>query len=210
MTIQVVSDQDVPAQVLVEWALKRLGDEDISSIHDIGPFRAFGVIKDGRAVCVVIWNTYRNMRFGSDMRVIIASENPKWCLPGVLRQLFSYPFEQAGCARITAVIRDGNERSLKLCRGLGFRREGVVRRGFNGKSNAIVLGMLKEECTWLLSPEERRLANGKKRPKAAAAARSAENHSGAGRRKPRGSNAVRVSERSGHLRPNGADDVWTA
>ena len=146
MSLQIVNHPQVG-----EWVLQRLPEEGIASIADVGPYNAFGVVKNGKAVCGVVWNWFRQMDHGNDMRVIIVSEDPSWCLPGVLRELFRYPFEVAGCTRITAVIREGNTKSLKLCQGLGFRKEGVLRRGYNGKSNAIVLGMLKSECKWLKS-----------------------------------------------------------
>lgn len=153
---------------VAQWVIDRLHrNEDIQRVEQLGPFVAYGVLKDGAPVCGVIYNWYRPMPHGADMRVIIASVDPSWCLPGVLRELFRYPFETAGCERLTAIIRDGNARSLKLCTGLGFRREGVLRRGHDGKTNAVILGMLKQECKWLAP---RRGYNGKE--KSAASARS--------------------------------------
>lgn len=147
--IRLVYDHEVEKDMMGKWAIERLGDPDLTDVRELGAYVAIGVLKDDKAVCVVIYNWYRQMKFGNDFRVIIVSENPSWCLPGVLRELFRYPFEFAGCERLTAVIRDGNERSLKLCTGLGFRKEGTVRRGYNGRTNALFLGMLRSECKWL-------------------------------------------------------------
>lgn len=144
MSIQIISNP-----VVAKWVLDRCPDEDIRTVQEIGPFYAYGVALNGKPIAGVVYNWYREMKYGNDMRVIIASDDPRWCLPGVLRELFRYPFEFARCERLTAVIRDGNTRSLKLCQGLGFKREGTLRRGYDGRTNAILLGMLKQECRWI-------------------------------------------------------------
>lgn len=188
--IEIVTTPQVTNEVLAEWAIERLHPDELASVSELGPFQAFGVMKDGRAVCVVLWNWFRTMKHGNDARVIIVSESPSWCLPGVLAKLFHYPFEVAGCTRITAVIRDGNESSLKLCQGLGFKREGILRRAHNGRTNAVVLGMLKEECKWLKRLHREDKVNGQKVPFSAEAPRSRKNGAGAGRGKQR--SAARV------------------
>jgi hypothetical protein len=137
---------------VAQWTLDRMAREGISHVSELGQHMSIGVAKDGAPLAGVIFNWYRVMPHGHDMRVIIAADSPEWCLPGVLRELFRYPFEIAGCIRLTAIIRDGNTRSLRLCQGLGFKREGVLRRAYDGKTNAIVLGMLKHECKWLNRP----------------------------------------------------------
>lgn len=130
------------------WVARRIPHADLI-VDDFGPMIAFGVAVDGKPAAGVVWSDYREMKHGADIRVTIAAADPRWCTRSVLRQLFDYPFNTAKATRITAIIREGNHRSLKLCKGLGFRQEGVARRAFNGKSNAIILGMLKEECRWI-------------------------------------------------------------
>lgn len=143
-SLEIVSHMEV-----ARWVIERCPNEGIADLRELGAFQAYGIGLRGRPIAGVIFNWYRQMKHGNDMRVIIASDDPRWCLPGVLRELFKYPFEFAGCERLTAVIRDGNARSLKLCQGLGFKREGTLRRGYDGRTNAILLGMLKHECKWI-------------------------------------------------------------
>ena len=210
--IQIVTDPLVPSHELAEWAIRRLHGEDVHTVADLGPYRAFGILKDGKAVCVVIYTWFRQMSEGNDVRVIIVSEDPSWCLPGVLRELFRYPFEVAGCERMTAVIRDGNERSLRLCLGLGFKREGVLRRAHNGKTNAIILGMLKHECKWLYRGHAaaERKRNGQEIAFRSAAARSGEDHRRAGNGEQRGTDRKRPHKRGKRLRAAGQHNVRTA
>lgn len=203
--IEIISDATPPEQeILAKWALRRLDDD--TALEDIVPYYAFAVKRNGKASAVVLWNNYRRMKHGADIRVIIAADDPKWCLPGVLRELFTYPFIHLGCTRITAVIKDGNARSLKLCRGLGFRKEGVLRRGYNGKSNAIILSMLREECKWLL-PREDRLNGRKKRTEATSSSRSKDRNSGASGGQQRGHDRVDASERDRPVRPDRSDNL---
>jgi hypothetical protein len=209
VTLQIVHDPLVPNHVLAEWALERLPADELEDINELGPYVAFGVIKDGKAVCVVLYNWFRIMREGNDCRVIIVADDPSWCLPGVLAELFRYPFEVAGCVRLTAIIRDGNTRSLKLCKGLGFRQEGVLRRGHNGKTNAIILGMLKEECKWLQRSHNRgQQANGKEIfSSPTETSRPNGNGKRPGRRKQRRDDRVRADQRDQHLRAAGERDL---
>lgn len=169
--LKIVTDPYVPKHLLAEWAISRLHDEDLTSVAELGDYVAYGILKDNKPIAVIIYNWFRQMSHGNDMRVIIASDDPSWCLPGMLREIFAYPFLIAGCERLTAVIRDGNKRSLKLCQGLGFKREGNLRRAFNGKTNALMLGMLKSECRWIMRrPAEAK--NGKEVFQPAARSRS--------------------------------------
>lgn len=208
-----VTDPVVSGDTLVRWALERLKDPDLNGPEDLGPYRAFGIVRDegDRMVplCVLIYNSFRQMSYGNDVRVIIVADHPSWCLRSMLREIFYYPFEVAGCERLTAIVRDGNKQSLKLCRGLGFVKEGVLRRAYDGKTNAIVLSMLKQECKWIKDPKaERESKNGKEIwPEATPATRSQDRNRSAGSRKQRGSKRVRASQRDQHVHANGVGNV---
>ena len=43
------------------------------------------------------------------------------------------------------MIAESNTRAIRLNEGLGFVREGLVRRGF-GNDNAVILGLLREDA----------------------------------------------------------------
>lgn len=197
--IEIISDATPAEQHLFAmWAIERLNDDSLQTVEDIGPYRAFGIKRNGKAAAVIIWNWFRGMRYGSDIRVIVVADDPRWCLPGVLRELFSYPFVHLDCTRITLAIRDGNERSLKLAKGLGFRKEGVLRRGYNGRTNAILLGMLREECKWI-KPRTRATRelsrNGQEIAEHSSAARSSEDDRGANPGKQRSASRKRSNKR---------------
>lgn len=67
--------------------------------------------------------------------------------PRILRELLSYPFDQLGLRRLTAVVRPDNHRSLEQVRRMGFLVEGLVRNWYPD-SHGILLGLLREDCKW--------------------------------------------------------------
>ncbi len=131
------------------WLVKHLRDPDIQTEADLGAVATLGVIIDGKCVAAVAFNRFRRLRHGNDVSAVIAATSPRWCKKGVLASIFRFAFGQLGCARMTVIIREGNERSMRMCAGLGFEKEGVIKRGWDGKTNAVVMGMLKQRCRWI-------------------------------------------------------------
>ncbi len=125
--------------LLKQWAEKRLGME-VSE-----PCKAIGVYLDNQIAAVCLYRNYREY----DIEMVFASDNPRWANRGNLRTFFSYPFEQLGCVRVSAYCSQHNKRSRKLIEGLGFKLEGMIRRGYDGKINLCAYGILKDECRWI-------------------------------------------------------------
>ena len=135
------------SHAVAEWVAKRVG---LEGAHDFGPCASIGVAIAGRPVSGVVYSWFRREPFGNDVRATIAAEHgSKWAREAVLREMFAYPFLQLECARITCLIKEGNTRSERLCRHLGFRKEGVLRRAWDGRSNALLYGLLKSECRYI-------------------------------------------------------------
>ncbi len=93
----------------------------------------------------VVYNNWRD----ANIEMTVASDTPRWCSRAVLRGLFWYPFGQIGCHRVTGTTEHTNQ-SVRafLCR-IGFCEEGVMRRAFRNGSDAVIYGMLREECRWI-------------------------------------------------------------
>ena len=106
---------------------------------------AIGVVCRGELAGGVVYSEYR----GYDVKASIAATNPQWLSRDVLRQLFDYPFNQLGCARITVAVSDDNPRSERLACWLGFAPEGRLRAGMSTGRDALVFGMLRHECRWI-------------------------------------------------------------
>lgn len=114
-------------------------------VQSWGLFTAMGVARDDKIIAGVVYNH----KEGRSIMATIAATDPNFCRKGVLRALFSYPFIQLDCSRITCLISDRNDRSIKLCKGLGFVYEGKIREHYSRRENLLVYGMLRRECRWL-------------------------------------------------------------
>jgi RimJ/RimL family protein N-acetyltransferase len=111
---------------------------------------AIGVYDNGQIIAGAVFTDYRVMPKGKDIQITFASTNPRWATKGNIRSIFSYPFIQLQCTRLTTITGRKNKRARKLIEGLGFHLEGVVRKAYDGHSDAIVYGMLRAEATrWL-------------------------------------------------------------
>lgn len=107
-------------------------------------FQAFGFERDGDLVGAVIFTEYT----GNDIHVSVVTTNPCWWHRRYIRTLYEYVFDQCGCIRISALVKEDNAKSIKLLRGLGFQEEGRLRRYFNPQ-DGLVFGQLRSECKWL-------------------------------------------------------------
>lgn len=65
----------------------------------------------------------------------------------LLRAMFTAVFTQA--VRVSALIEPDNARAIKNARALGFQYEGFLRMGVEGKRDALLFGMLREDCKFL-------------------------------------------------------------
>ena len=110
-----------------------------------GPCTAMGVIRRGVLVGGVVWHNYRK----HDIEMSAAFDTPAWCLPQTMRDLWAYPFTQLGVVRVTTITGRKNKRARSANVRQGFKLEGVARRALDGRQDAIVYGMLREECKWI-------------------------------------------------------------
>ena len=76
-----------------------------------------------------------------------AVADPGFIRAKLLNTVFSTLFSQA--VRITALIDPDNERAIKNARQLGFVYEGYIRRGVEGRRDALLFGMLRHDCRFL-------------------------------------------------------------
>jgi hypothetical protein len=106
------------------------------------PCTALGVVRGGELVGGAVYHGY----LVHDVQVSFALDRVAF-IPW--RALFSYPFLELGCARITAVVGRKNKKSRKLVEALGFKLEGVHLKGLDGHEDAFSFGMLRENCRWI-------------------------------------------------------------
>ena len=124
---------------------------DALDIHpeDFGACAACGVILDDELIAGVVYSDYRPLKQGASMQASIASVSPRWATRKVLRSLFAYPFTQMEVSRLWAYTARKNKKARDLLDRLGFKYEGMARRGYDGRQDAATFGMLPHECRWL-------------------------------------------------------------
>ncbi len=134
------------------WVAARI--PQMAGAADFGPATAIGVVsEDGDALGGVVFHNYQP-RF-RNIEVSFASETPRWLTRNLIRQILAYPFDQLACQRLTAITPKKARAARAFLDHFGFKREGVVRRGF-GADDAVISGMLRRE--WEQSRWARRQA----------------------------------------------------
>jgi RimJ/RimL family protein N-acetyltransferase len=126
---------------VVEWVGTRI-DED-----NFGPMTVgIGLEEDGELIAGVVFNFYTE---ASICMHVAAAPGKRWMTKEFLWRAFAYPFLQLKCNRVTGFVREDNLVAQKFDEHLGFRREGLIRKGCTDGTNMILYGMLREECRWL-------------------------------------------------------------
>lgn len=129
-------------QAVAAWVESRL--RGIS--NGFGQYSAIGIEDSGKIIAGVVYHDYR--RFS--IQLSMASESPRWCSRKTLNILLGYPFNQLMVERITACTAKNNKRLRSLVTRLGFKLEGTLRRGHDGKKDLLLYGMLREEAArWI-------------------------------------------------------------
>ena len=119
---------------------------DKLNLDGFSQYSAIGITRDGELIAGWVYSNYQ----GHDVEITVAATDPRWLSRARLYMLFMYPFRQLKVRRITASIAKRNKRARKVCEGLGFKHEGTLRKGYNGRQDRIVYGMLENECRFLL------------------------------------------------------------
>ncbi len=115
--------------------------------RDFGPCAALGVMRDGRAVGGVVFSNWHPE--ARDIEVSGAVDTGFRIGPAGLRRAFRYAFVQLGCNRITIRTGKRNAETRRFAERLGFKLEGKVRHGFDGRQDLLIYGLLASECRFL-------------------------------------------------------------
>jgi RimJ/RimL family protein N-acetyltransferase len=127
------------------------GLNDVESLSDFGNFVTIGIEKDGKIIAGAVYNNMRsNGGVPFDMHIAFYASNPAWATRSNMEAVLGYPFEHLKLKRITAIVRKSNKKVKKLISSLGFQYEGKARIAWDGKNDAFIYGMLKEESEMCL------------------------------------------------------------
>lgn len=128
---------------LLSWLANRVGYTPDELVYG-EPYSIIGVVRGNAIQGVVMYNNWR----GRSIETHWAGEGA-WLTRAVLRAVFGLPFQTYGCRRITGLIRRKNRVARAVAERIGFRLEGVARQGFDDGTDAMIYGMVRDECRWL-------------------------------------------------------------
>lgn len=120
------------------WISDKLGGE--------APFdtQCIGIDVDGEVKAVVSYSNFA----GKSCNFSMVGEGKNWMNKDFLWAMFDYPFNKLGLKVILATISGNNDKSLNMCRKLGFQK--VVQIADAHKDGDLVIfEMRKDGCKWL-------------------------------------------------------------
>lgn len=134
-----------PSDALVEYALDRL-ELDLRGHNLNGPvwFTVTVVEEISKTVVAALICEFKTP---FDVHFSAAIDEPEAITRRLLFGIFNALFTKA--ARVTALVDPENEHAEEVVRRLGFVYEGFMRRGLDGSRDALLFGMLREDCNYL-------------------------------------------------------------
>jgi RimJ/RimL family protein N-acetyltransferase len=115
-----------------------------------GQFQAFAFLSDTDEFmggCVIA--NFRQGPYGNDCEISCAAENSMAFRHNVVHAVMDYVFGQLLCTRLTAITTKRNSRTRAFLEALGFALEGNIRRAYDGKRDALIYGLMVEDCRFL-------------------------------------------------------------
>tara|TARA_R110000868_G_scaffold157001_4_gene384063 strand:- start:249 stop:674 length:426 start_codon:yes stop_codon:yes gene_type:complete len=107
-------------------------------------WEALCAVPSGRLAGVVVYNNWRGRSIETHWAGL-----PGWLTRANLRGIFAFPFDTLGCRRVTGIIRRNNRTARRVAEKIGFKLEGVAREGFEDGTDAMIYGMVRNDCRWI-------------------------------------------------------------
>lgn len=139
---------------LLRWAAAQV--PWLATPESFGPCVGWGVLgsDDAKAPLVgaIVLNNYRPGIGDIELNVIAQKEG--WANREIFRVVSDYVFNQLKCGRISLTLPRGAKKTRDHAVRVGFKMEGVRRKGFYNGADAIIYGMLRSECQFLNERKE--------------------------------------------------------
>lgn len=126
--------------MLVNWLRARIPYFPAPRYPDT--FQAAAMLSGDRIAAACCYHNHADSL--KHIECTFAADNPMWCRPGNVEKFFAYPFKQLGVERITLMIARKNKRARKVAKKIGFREEGIARKGFY-PDDAVLYGLLRTD-----------------------------------------------------------------
>jgi RimJ/RimL family protein N-acetyltransferase len=105
--------------------------------------QAIGLLKDGKLIAGVAYDCYSGTNVFAHQRIEGRVTREFWWA------VFSYPFEDLGCNRITGFVQATNDKAIKLNEHLGFVEECRLKGAAHDGSDMLLMVMWKKDCRML-------------------------------------------------------------
>lgn len=100
---------------------------------------------DGTPLVVVVFDRFSPY----NCEMTIATDGSKrWYSREFVGILSRYAFNQMKLRRVTVVVGEDNQKSLKMCRQLGYVQEAILKDWF-GDKDGVAMRMTRAECKWI-------------------------------------------------------------
>lgn len=142
-------------KLIAQWVANRIPYVR-SGADAFGPSVAIGIAEADRMIAAAVYHDH--CREYATMSISLAADTARWATRGNIRAFLHYPFEQAKVNVLWHAILQGNDRMMKLSKGLGFVHEAYLKDRFGPGRNACISRMQPKEYYRLL---ERFAANTK-------------------------------------------------
>jgi RimJ/RimL family protein N-acetyltransferase len=110
--------------------------------------QCIGQLRNGNLIAVVGFNNFSE----NLCQIHVAASEDYWINKALLNATFDYPFNKLKVKVILAPISKTNDKSLNLCRKLGFEQVADIPYG-HPKGDLIVMAMKRNQCKWLQQGE---------------------------------------------------------
>lgn len=109
----------------------------------VPPYTIWGIAdRNCRLIAALIFNDF------ADHNIEMSYVGKGGFSKGICRQIAKFCFIELDCERVTLRTKASNQKLIAALEWGGFVKEGTLRKWY-GDENAVVLGMLKEECRFL-------------------------------------------------------------
>ncbi len=106
--------------------------------------RTISITSHGNLIGGVVYTDYTQRT----IQIHGAAWIPRALTRDLLWTVFTYPFDVLRVERVLAYVATTNERSTKLCLGVGFKEHALI-RDVVPDGHMMVLSMGREDCRWL-------------------------------------------------------------
>lgn len=135
---------------MLSWARGRMREVD-PHFNFRNDAYAIGHVRKDAFVGAAVFDTFSD---GDCLVHLVSDGSKRWMTRDFATVAMAYPFLQCDFPRITCMVSENNEASLRYTAKFGWSLEGYLRGAGTNGEGLLVFGMLRSECRWLRDHSE--------------------------------------------------------